>query len=377
MTGIGVIGTGDIAPRYLAGIAAAKHLRLVGIGRRNEAASIDRAAALAARFGSAAMDVDGLLASPEIDVIVNLSAPLDHAGITRAALRAGKHVYSEKPLAASVDEAAALVALAADLGLVLSVAPATPLGPLQQQARGIVDSGVLGAVAGASATLVYPGPDKWHHNPAALFGAAAGPLFDMGVYDIAALTALLGPVAQVTAFGRRLHNERRVRQGPAAGRLFPVGVDTHVTALLGFVAGPLATLTLSFDGFGSAAPGLEIYGDKAAIRCGRSSSFTGDAALSQRFGEWHPIDRAPDGWNDGWDDALWIIGLLDHIAAIADGSEPRCAGRHALHDLAVLEGITTAIAERRIVDVGHSCAPPPPLPPGAYAALRQRFGIPS
>lgn len=371
MTGIGVIGSGDIAPHYLAGIAAAKGLRLAGVGCREDAGSKRRATTLAARFDVGAMAIADLLAAPDVDVIVNLSAPLNHAGITRAALEAGKHVYSEKPLAATVDEAAGLVALAAAAGLVLAAAPATPLGPVQQQLRGLVAANALGAIAGASATLVYPGPDRWHHNPAALFGPAAGPLYDMGIYDVAALTALLGPVAQVAGFGRRRRAQRTIHQGLAAGSSFAVAVDTHVTALLAFEAGPLATLTLSFDGFGSAAPGLELQGETAAARCERSSSFAGEVALSTQFGEWQPANDAPDGWHDG----LWIIGLLDMVTALADGTEPRCAARHALHNLAVLEAIETAIAERRIVDVPYPCEPPLPLQPGAYAALGQRFGL--
>ena len=236
MTGIGVIGTGDITPRYLAGIAAASGLKLVGIGHRGEASSQAqaRARALADRFGGAAMPIADLLAAADVDVVVNLSAPLDHAGVTRASLLAGKHVFSEKPLAATVAEAAELLRLADDTGRTLTAAPATPLGPLQQQARAIVDSGALGTIAGAAATLVYPGPDRWHHNPAPLFGRAAGPLHDMGIYDIAALTGLMGPVSHVAGFGRRLHAERRIGKGPAAGSAFPVAVDTHVTALLAF-----------------------------------------------------------------------------------------------------------------------------------------------
>lgn len=371
MTGIGVIGTGDITPRYLAGIAATPALKLVGIGHRSAASSLARARALADRFGGSTLTIADLLAAPDVEIVVNLSAPLDHASVTRAALLAGKHVFSEKPLAATVAEAADLLRLADDTGRTLAAAPATPLGPLQQQARAIVDSGALGTIAGAAATLVYPGPDRWHHNPAPLFGRAAGPLHDMGIYDIAALTGLLGPVSHVTGFGRRLHAERRIGKGPAAGSAFPVAVDTHVTALLAFAAGPLATLTLSFDGFGSAAPGFEIYGAAATLRCDRSSSFTGNAAISQRFGEWQPAPDLPSGWGDD----LWIIGLLEMVAAIADNTEPRCAGRRALHALAVLEAIAAAIATRSVVGVGYPCSPPPPLPCGAYAALRQRFGI--
>lgn len=367
MAGVGIIGTGDIAPRYLAGIAACAALRIAGIASR----SPDRAAALAAQFGTRATDRDSLLADPAVDIIVNLTEPADHAAVTQAALQAGKHVFSEKPLAATVAQGAALVALAEGAGHLLAVAPATTLGPRQQQARRLIASGQLGAIIGASATMVYPGPDLWHHNPAPLFGAAAGPLFDMGVYDVATLVDLLGPVAQVSGFGRRISATRTIRQGPAAGSDFAVAAPTHVVAGLRFADGPLATLTSSFDGFGSAAAGVEVIGTTAALRIGHSSRFEGKFSLSTKLGQWEPLAGEADGWNDD----LWIIGLLDLVAAMTDGRQPHCTARRALHHLAVLEAIATAITTGAVVAVGH--APPPALssPPGHFGALRHRFGL--
>ncbi len=367
MPGIGVIGTGDIAPRYVAGIAAADGLDLVAVASR----SPDRAATLAARFGTQACSREALIASPAVDIIVNLAAPLDHAAITHAALKAGKHVYCEKPLAASVAEGAALLACADAMKRLLAVAPATTMGPRQQQARRLLADGTLGQVVGASASIVYPGPDLWHHNPAALFGPAAGPLFDMAVYDIATLVDLLGPISSVAAFGRQLSGQRIIQQGPAAGNSFPVQIPTHIVALLQFGEGPLATLTCSFDGFGSAAAGVELIGTQGSVRIGHSSRFSGDFSISTRLGAWEAMAAEPDDWSED----LWIIGLLDLVEALATGHQPHCNARRALHHLAVLEAMSSAITSSSVQPVSHAPPPARSLAAGSYAAMRRRFGL--
>jgi predicted dehydrogenase len=193
----------------------------------------------------------------------------------------------------------------------------------------------------------------------------------MGVYDVATLVDLLGPVAQVSGFGRQINTTRTVRQGPAAGTDFAVVSPTHVVAALRFAEGPLATLTSSFDGFGSAAAGVEIIGTTAALRIGHSSRFEGAFSLSTRLGQWEPLPAEADGWSD----ALWIIGLLDLVAAVADGGQPHCTARRALHHLAVLEAIAAAITTGDVIAVGHASPPALSAPPGHFGALRQRFGL--
>lgn len=339
--GIGVVGTGDIAPAYLAGIIASDRLQLRGCAGRNPG----RTAVLADRFATRASTIDDLLGDPAVELIVNLTTPRDHAALTRAALVAGKHVYSEKPLALDLAEADALIDLAEASRLILACAPATPLGPAQQTARRLIDEGAIGDVVGAATTMVYPGPQLFHANPAALFAPGAGPLFDMGVYDIAALCALLGPVAAVSAMGRRSGDERQVLAGPNAGDCFPVQVPTHIVATLRFAAGPLATMTLSFDGFASGAPGVELIGTTGTLRLPPANRFDGEVALSTVRDQW----RAVDVTNRRWSDDGWIIGLLDTAAAIRGGHPPSCSALAARHHLAVLAAIGRSIGQPRTI----------------------------
>jgi predicted dehydrogenase len=361
--GVGVVGSGDVAPAYLKGILANAGLRLIGCAGR----SVERTRAVAERFSTDAFSVAELLATPEVDVVLNLSAPQDHAAVTEAALRSGKHVYSEKPLAASEPEGDALIAIARDLRLHLACAPAPWLGPAQQTARSLIDLGAIGTVVGATTAMVYPGPDLFHHHPSALFAEGGGPLFDMGVYDVSALHHLLGPVDRVGAYGSRLHEERTIRHGVRAGDRFAVTVPTHVAAVLRFAAGPVATMTVSFDGFATRMSGLEIHGSCGTIRLPPSNTFDGPVLLSTTRDEWRPVEPVLTGWSED----LWIIGLLDLTDAIRRGTLPRCSAIVARHVMATLHAIDRSLGNGRQEVVGHGCSRMPTLPSDGYQRFRR------
>ena len=282
--------------------------------------------------------------------------------MTGAALRARKHVYSEKPLADTVVRARSLMRLAWRHQVLLGCAPATFLGPALQEARRLQDAGTLGQVLSARGVMVYPGPDHWHHAPAALFGPAAGPLFDMGVYPVTALVALLGPIRRVCANGGRARATRIVRAGPRAGEAFDVTVVTHVEALLTFASGPSATLTLSFDGVSSSSPGLEIFGTRGSLNLPQPGQFDGPVALSTRFGQWD--DATPEA---AWPETGWLAGLhamADHLTEPQAGHvwpEPALA----LHVLEALTAIERACKTGRIQTVKSVCNRPAPLDPAA------------
>src|SRR5690606_23094174 len=126
------------------------------------------------------MTTDELLADPDIEIVLNLTIPQAHAEISLAALEAGKHVYSEKPLAVTVEDGQRIIARAKQLGLRVGVAPDTVLGGGIQTCRQLIDSGVIGTPIGATGFMLSGGPESWHPNPAFLYATGAGPMFDMG-----------------------------------------------------------------------------------------------------------------------------------------------------------------------------------------------------
>ena len=325
-----LLGCGDIAPRYARSLLCADSIELVAAASRSPA-SAGRVAQL---FGGLAMTPEALLDDPRIEAVVILTPPQHHTEAITKAIGRGLHVYCEKPFALDPARAEALARMAAANGVMLAAAPAVHLGPSLNAARSLIDGGRLGTVIGGSATLVYPGPDLWHHNPDHLFAAGGGPLWDMGVYHLSALVFLLGPVAQVQAIGTNAFASRTIRQGPRGGSVIPVEVPTHVAALLRFACGALVSLTVSFDGFGSRAPGIELYGTTGAIALGQPNDFAAPVHLSTKFGEWGPVAN-----QSGWDDRMWAIGPVEALAAHADGRETRTSPRFAAHVIDVMTAI--------------------------------------
>lgn len=335
---IGIVGGGDISGRYANCIKASSRLALHGLSTKQE-------------------DTPSLIADPAIDIILNLTPPLAHEAVSRRALEAGKHVYSEKPLAHDVDPAKSLIKLAAERDLVLACAPATFLGPAQQSARYLLDNGATGMPIGARGILMYPGPDKWHHNPAPLFGQAAGPLFDMGIYHLAALVALFGPIHCVTAMGSQSAKTRTVTKGPKAGKVFEVVVPTHVCALIRFAKGQIADLTFSFDGIGSAAPSLEIFGTKGSLSLPPPGQFVGTIKQALSYGSWSELE-APD---IDWNDSLWIAGLYALVDHLEGYDTPWPNAEFALHCLEALMKIEASTQLGETLFLETSCQRPQPL----------------
>ena len=194
------------------------------------------------------LTVDDLLADPEVELVLNLTIPAAHAEVALRAIAAGKSVYGEKPLAATLDEAREVLAAGDAAGVRVGCAPDTVLGTGIQTARKALDDGLIGAPISASATFVAAGHERWHPNPDFYYQPGGGPLLDMGPYYVTALVTLLGPVVSVIGAASQTRDTRTIGSGPRAGEVIPVAVDTHVTGVLQHESGVLSTITMSFDG---------------------------------------------------------------------------------------------------------------------------------
>jgi predicted dehydrogenase len=331
MIGVAVIGCGTISDEYLRTLTGApSDVRVVFC------ADLDpgRAAAQAAKYevpghGTAAE----ALANPDVSLAVNLTIPAAHVEVSAAAIEAGKHVWSEKPLALEPGAAATLVEQAAKAGVRLGCAPDTVLGPGLQNAYSLAGSGLIGTPQTALALMQGPGPDRWHPDPEFLFGAGAGPLFDMGPYYLTALSLLFGPVASVAAVGRRARLTRVIGSGPRAGTSFAVEVPTYVSALLSYAGGAAATIMLSFDSPAGHAPLIEVAGTEATMALPDPNRFDGEVRV-KRTGEadwtaYPPPSSEPSGRG---------LGVLDMARSILAGVPHRCSGELALH---VVDTMTT------------------------------------
>ena len=359
--GVGFIGTGNISSAYLRAITG--HETMAGFPVLDIKGLADMrpevSQARATEFGLKSMSIDEMLASSDIQLIVNLTIPRAHVDVGLRALAAGKHVYSEKPLGITYAEGRKLLDAANKAGLRIGSAPDTFLGGSHQQARAVVDSGVLGQLVGGTGFFQCPGHEAWHPDPAFYYDIGGGPVLDMGPYYITDLVNLLGPVARVSAMGSRLRTQRTVLSEPKKGQVMDVHVDTHATASLGFANGAIVQVGFSFDVAAHKHVPLELYGTEASLIVPDPNFFGGDVEIRKRGRDedWVKVP-VTQPYADG---NYRSLGVADMAQAILDNRPHRANGDLALHVLEVMEAFATASAEGRTVDIKTPVARPEPL----------------
>ncbi len=214
---IAVAGCGMISAQY------GKHIRRhQDILEISGAMDLDpaRASEFTAQFGGKVYpDLDAIFADSSVDLLLNLTIHHAHFDINRRALRAGKHVFSEKPVALTYREAAELSATARETGCRLAVAPGTFLGEGIQTTSAFLASGRLGELRLVYAEVNWGQIERWIQSPAPYF--SVGPLRDVGVYAITALVFLLGPVRHVWGYSRILKTPRMEWADPAKHNSVP------------------------------------------------------------------------------------------------------------------------------------------------------------
>jgi predicted dehydrogenase len=372
--GVGVVGCGDISEIYLLNAKRFCDIRVVAC------ADIDAAAARrqAGRHGVPACGVAELLRRDDVDIVLNLTIPGAHAEVSLAAIEAGKHVYSEKPLATTVVDGAKILAAAGARGLRVGAAPDTILGAGYQTARRALDGGMLGRPLTAFAFVLSHGMEHWHPNPGFFFRKGVGPVLDMGPYYVSALVSLLGPVASVQAVAQIGFAERVVSTPGSAllGQSIRVETPTSVQALLDFASGAQAIFAASWDVWKHSLPPIEIHGELASLRLPDPNWFGGRVEIAEGRGGWRALPARAEPFSAvNWPLSKPVhanhrgLGLADMARAIIDDRPHRANGALALHALAVMAGMLDSAAEGRKVDIATDWDRPQPLAPREAKSL--------
>jgi predicted dehydrogenase len=356
-TKVGIIGCGNIARAYFPGCAFFDNLEVVACADLNVELAKQKAEEYGVPRGGS---VDELLNDSAIELVVNLTIPAAHATVDTQILDAGKHAYSEKPLAVEREEAQQVLRLAKEKNLRVGCAPDTFLGGGIQTCIKLIDDGWIGAPVAATAFMMSSGPEKWHPNPTFFYQKGGGPMFDMGPYYLTALVAMLGPVQRITGSARAARKERTAGAEHIRGMKIPVEIPTHVAAVLDFHSGPIATLVTSFDVQAANLPRIEIYGTEGTLSVPDPNTFGGPVRLKRAGAEeWSEIPILHSSTEPGRG-----TGVADMAAAIASGRPHRASGELAYHVLDLMHGVHDASESGRHVEVGSTCALPAPLPVG-------------
>lgn len=381
---IGVIGLGDICHAYLSNLQKyPDEVELYACACR----SLQKAEAKKEQYGfkKAYAIGDELLQDPDVDVVLNLTIPAVHYYYNIAALRAGKHVYTEKPLAATFAEGKEIMEAAAEKGLYVGCAPDTFMGARLQTFRRLIDEGVTGKIVAGMANCICRGWEWFHPNPEFYYQKGAGPVLDIGPYYMTALLSLLGPVDTVTAMGVQPQQERMIYSEPFKGKMLKVDPEimTSLMAVLKFRSGAVINYNMIWDAWDSVAPRMELYGSKATLVMADEDPnagpniFGGDTLIKDiETYRWKNMPR-----HEGDEDIPWEIaevkhdfdatsyvtnnrgiGLVDMVRAIKEGRLNRASGAMALHSLEVGEAILNAAREERFIKINTSFDIPAPMP---------------
>ena len=354
--GIGIIGCGNISPAYFNGANTFEVLEVVAC------ADIDMnaARAKAEENGCKAQTVKQLLANKAVDMVINLTVPAVHAEVSLAAIKAGKHVHCEKPLAVHLEDGKAVLDAAKKKGLLVGCAPDTFMGAGLQTCRKIVDDGWVGDIVSGTVFMMSRGPESWHPNPAFFYLEGAGPMFDMGPYYLTSLVHLLGPAKRVSAITTRAFDKRLATCKEHFGELLPVEVPTHCAGAIEFHNGAVITATISFDVHRHGHTPIELYGTEGSMKVPDPNCFGGTVEVfTPATKEWRS-----QAYSHGYSENMRGIGAADMAYAILGKRPHRTSGALAYHVLEIMHAFDTSSTTRKSVAIKSKPAQPAALPLG-------------
>jgi predicted dehydrogenase len=338
---LGVVGCGDVAFRtYLPGLEQLRQEVTVSAFCDARLASAERAAAFSTAWSSAAAvfaDTTEMLADAEVDAVLNLTPPALHSEVTAAALEAGLHVYSEKPVALSAEQGRELAASAAARGRVLLCAPGVMATNRFRWLRRVVDSGRLGRPTLATGQMTGMGPAAWRDytgDSAAFYAAGGGPLLDTGIYLLHAITGLMGSVKRVQAFGGVAIPERTVLARSLTGHRLEVVANDHMLVQLDFGGNAFAQILSSFAVPRSSAPTMELH-------CTKGSATIDDFYNANAAIDFYLFDESPLGLGGALRgvrpptkspvDNLIVAGIAHFLACLRGEEQPLLTVEQANH----------------------------------------------
>ncbi len=362
--GVGVIGCGNISTAYFTLAPLFRGIEMRACADIN----MDAARARAGEFGLRAETVEEVLREEAVDIVVNLTIPAVHYDVSRQALDAGKHVYSEKPFVLSVKEGLDLKKRAERKKLRVGSAPDTFLGGAHQLARHLIDSGKVGKITSGTCYVMSHGMEHWHPNPDFFFQPGAGPVLDVGPYYVSDLIQLIGPVSRVAAISSIPAKERTITSKPRAGEKVPVDTPTTIHAVLEFVGGAVITLNASWDVWKHGHAPIELYGEEGTIFVPDPNFFGGEVRYTKRGDamktppKWdHPLAVPNQKHATGMMANYRTAGLADMAQAIMEGRPHRCSMEAALHAIEVMTGILKSGETGRFVAMQTTCERPAAL----------------
>jgi predicted dehydrogenase len=353
-----VVGCGMISDAYLNTMTSKfKILEVVACCDLNK----EKAEAAAKKYNIGVMDMEELLQDKSIELVVNLTAAPAHYQIVKTLLNAGKHVYTEKVLSITLEEAKELVELAQEKNLYLGAAPDTFLGAAIQTAKYVVDSGMIGQVTSCYAALsrdfnLFAGLSPIATMP------GGGIAFDVGIYYVTALLSILGPVHMVTGIMDTKNPERTHQTIDHLGEAFTMSCENIMSGTLVFNNGVIGNLLFDSNSIMviPEKPALVIYGTLGMMYMEDPNLFGGEVKVLLKgnntpfvMQQSHPFQEEFRG-----------VGVAEMAWSLRKGRVNRASKEMAYHALEVLHGIGISSVNKAHYELKSSFVLPQPLPRG-------------
>ena len=352
---VGIVGTGAISDIYLTNLSTRfSGLRPVAICAKH----LERARVKAEKYKLRACTLEEMLADETIDLVVVLTPVDTHYAIIKQALEAGKHVYTEKSITETTEQAKALAALADARRLYLGCAPDTFLGTAFQTGRKAIDDALIGEINSFSLAIT-----RNNDVLTAIFPflrlPGAGALRDYQVYYLTALIALLGPVRRVSAIVRTPYP---CRVNPVPGtqgynERIETPNESVVAAVLELESGVVGTIHQNHETLMADRADFALYGTKGVLLLGNPHRFGDPARLLRSGPKGETVERVLDPVGAYADNARGL-GVAEMVLAITEGRPNRAGKALAIHVLDVLECMEESNREGHMVSVKSTCQRP-------------------
>lgn len=340
----GVIGAGAISDAYLKNLTGrfSSRIRVKTIAANH----IENAEKKAAVYGCGYDTVEGMLGDDEIEMVIILTPVGSHASLIRQALNAGKHVYTEKTITVTSEEAEELISLAEEKGLYLCSAPDTFLGSACETAKKAIEEGMLGDINSFSISICRNNDILTSWFPF-LRQPGAGILRDYVVYYLTALCGLLGEAEETAAFLKAPYPERTciLESSPDYGKMISTPNESIMTAILKLKNGITGTLHDDSESHLIDRADFMIYGRKGMLKLADPNHFGGDVYFTPAI----PADMSnPQAVKlepvNAYTDECRGIGPYDLALCIRAGGTPRTDASLALHVLKIMEAMERSSA---------------------------------
>lgn len=327
---VALIGCGSVSNRYLPQLLSSKMIEVVSLCD----IKYDRALAQNKQYNVNAQtyrNIDEMLKGVPFDMMVTLTDMQVHGDLNKKALMAGKHVWSEKPMANTYAEGKALLDLARSKKLRLWGAPAVVNSPQFAYMSKAIQEGKLGKVATAHGQYGHTGP-TWS---AFFYEKGGGSMPDLGVYNMATLTGLLGPAKSVTAMTSIVTKERTVDD---KGKI-KVEAEDNAHILLEHENNIISHVMCGFNFFdphgheagNQTLASIQIWGTEGNMRLIGYDWETNGVMMDTSFTD-PPKLVCTDKGGYEWQEGARVVG-----ESIIKGVEPRINVEHALHVLEIIE----------------------------------------